>query len=56
MGSVKFFHFKFCSIAGANTAARDLLASTSQSQLPIFLETAQGVQSTNMRQKAMKIS
>jgi hypothetical protein len=31
-------------------------ASTSQSQLPIYLETAQGVQSTDMRQKAMKIS
>jgi hypothetical protein len=46
MGSVKFFHLKFCSIAGV-AAPRNLDASTPQSQLPIFLETAQGVQSTD---------
>jgi hypothetical protein len=56
MGSVKFADFKSCAIARTDTIARNLVASTSQSQLPIYLETAQGVQSTDMRQKAMKIS
>jgi hypothetical protein len=43
-------------IARTDTIARNLVASTSQSQLPFFQETAQGVLSTDMRQKAMKIS
>ena len=38
MGSVKFSHFRTCSIAGTHSAACNLVESTSRSHMPAFLE------------------